>query len=54
MSILRWILVRPTRDAYQYPDHYDLEAYTHALQVAHAPIQWRWPIAMAIRLWRRS
>ncbi len=52
MNWLRWVLVRPTRDDYQYPDHYTDDAYIHALRMVVQPIQWRWPIAIAIRMWR--
>lgn len=40
-----------TREPYQYPDHYEFEAFVHALKVANEPshLHYRWPFNLLVR-----
>ena len=48
---IRWLVIKPEPE-YVYPDHYDADAYWHALSVLCRPTPWRWYVRAALAAYR--
>lgn len=51
-NAIRWLIVQP-EPAYDYPDHYDEDAFFHALRTLARPTPWRWYVRAGIRSYQR-